>query len=226
MLRDITDNVFALERPDFRLLGANVGGRMVGVRLPQGEVVLYSPVRLTDEEAEAVRARGNVTAIVAPNKYHHLYVADAQDRFPEAAALFAPGLEKKRSDLDWSGPLTEADGPWGEDLVPHFVGGFPAINEFVLVHRPSRTLIVADLLFNLRAARGLATRIYVRAFADLGPSQSKLWRLAVRDHNAARASIERLLNEDFDRVVMCHGEVIDSGGREALERTCGWLFKS
>ena len=44
-----------------------------------------------------------------------------------------------------------------------------------------------------------------------------------RDRPAARASLERLLAEDFERIILCHGEVLEKGGREALRLAYGWL---
>ena len=35
-----------------------------------------------------------------------------------------------------------------------------------------------------------------------------------RDRRAARQSVERILQWDFDRVTVTHGEILDTGGRE------------
>ena len=49
-------------------------------------------------------------------------------------------------------------------------------------------------------------------------------RFAIRDGQAARRSVDRLLGWDFDRVVVAHGEVLESGGREALRQGYAWLL--
>jgi hypothetical protein len=40
---------------------------------------------------------------------------------------------------------------------------------------------------------------------------------------AARASVDRLLAWDFDRVVVSHGDVLEKGGRRAIEQAFSFL---
>ena len=48
-------------------------------------------------------------------------------------------------------------------------------------------------------------------------------RLLVRDRDAFRASMERVLDWPFGRVVVTHGNVCESGGRDALIDGYAWL---
>jgi len=48
--------------------------------------------------------------------------------------------------------------------------------------------------------------------------------LLIRDRAAARACMERILDWDFDRVIVAHGDVLAHGGREALRRGYAWLL--
>jgi hypothetical protein len=48
--------------------------------------------------------------------------------------------------------------------------------------------------------------------------------LLIRDHRAARQSLERILGWDFDRIVVAHGDVLSSGGRETLREGYAWLL--
>jgi hypothetical protein len=41
---------------------------------------------------------------------------------------------------------------------------------------------------------------------------------------AAKQALERILAWDFDRVVIAHGEVLESGGAEALRAGYAWLL--
>jgi hypothetical protein len=45
----------------------------------------------------------------------------------------------------------------------------------------------------------------------------------VRDRRATREALDRVLAWDFDRVTVTHGEVLESGGHEALRRAWAWL---
>jgi hypothetical protein len=62
----------------------------------------------------------------------------------------------------------------------------------------------------------------LRSYGRFGPS--KLDPLLIRDRRAARESLERILGWDFDRVVVAHGDVLASGGREALRQGYSWLL--
>ncbi len=42
--------------------------------------------------------------------------------------------------------------------------------------------------------------------------------------NAARQSLETILAWDFDRVVVTHGDVLESGDRDALRPGYSWLL--
>ena len=48
-------------------------------------------------------------------------------------------------------------------------------------------------------------------------------RLTVRNRRAARLSVERMLEWEFDRVIVGHGDVLESGGRQALGEALSWL---
>jgi hypothetical protein len=97
-------------------------------------------------------------------------------------------------------------------------------NEVVFCHRASRTLLLCDLAFNLDREAALVTRVAFRflgGYGRLGPTL--LEKVMIRDREAARGSMERILAWDFDRVVVTHGAVLETGGREALRAGYGWL---
>jgi hypothetical protein len=52
---------------------------------------------------------------------------------------------------------------------------------------------------------------------------TRMLRSSFRDRKALRASIDRILAWDFDRVVVTHGEVLERGGRKALREAYAWL---
>jgi hypothetical protein len=54
----------------------------------------------------------------------------------------------------------------------------------------------------------------VGAAGHFGPH--RLIQLMIRDRNAARESVARNLKWDFDRVIVSHGDVLESGDKEKL----------
>ena len=188
--------------------------RMTVIRTKAG-LELWSPIAIDDALAEELAEIGPVTRLVAPNCFHHLYLADAKRRYPEADLLGAPGLAAKRADLAFDGELG-AESRDGLELIP--TQGIPRLNEVVALHRPTRTLIVTDLVFHVLEARGPMSWFIFRVVAGtLGRCrQSRLLGWATNDRDAFATSLDTILAVDFDRLVMAHGEVIETGGHAAL----------
>ena len=191
--------------------------RMVVVRLPDGGLTVVSPIPADDALAAEVAALGAVRYLVGPNLLHHLSLGPWRERFPGATLLGAPGLAAKRSDLPFAGSLAEA--PWGDALGAHLVEGAPRINEVVLHHAASSTLIATDLLFNIQRPANRRTAV-VLALAGTRRrlARSREWILLVKDRAAFDRSLDRILALPFDRVLMAHGDVVEAHGRAEMTR--------
>lgn len=224
-LRPLAQDLWAVERPQ-RFYGLEVGTRMTVVRLADGSLLLHSPVELDAALRRELDAIGRVRFAVAPNRVHHLYAGRVAEAYPEARLWVGPGLERKRPDLVFDGVLgDEAPAEWKGQLDQVFFRGRPYENEVVFFHRASRTLILCDLAFNFGPRTAAPTRLLmrlIRSYGRFGPS--KLDPLLIRDRRAARQSLERILGWDFDRVVVAHGDVLESGGREGLREGYSWLL--
>lgn len=224
-LRELAENIWIAERPQ-RFYGLEVGTRMTVIRLADGSLLLHSPVSLDPELRRELDAIGRVRFTVAPNRVHHLYAGEVAMVYPGARLWVAPGLARKRPDLVFVGVLgDEAPAEWKEEVEQVFFRGRPYENEVVFFHRASRTLIMCDLAFNFGPRAAAPTRLLMRllrSYGRFGPSTLDPW--FIRDRGAARQSLERILAWDFERVVVAHGEVLESGGREALRQGYAWLL--
>jgi hypothetical protein len=176
---------------------------------------------------EALRCIGRVNFIIAPNRFHHLFVADYQRAFPEAECFCAPGLDQKRKDLRFTAVLSDTPPVgWSGPIDQLIFTAFPPLNEVVFLHRASRTLLLTDLLFNVapEKAGSVLSRTLLRLDGCNGnPAVARTFRLALKfRRHAARVLIDRILAWDFDRVIMAHGEIIETDGKRALARA--WSF--
>ena len=201
--------------------GLALGTRTTVIRRGDGSVVLVSPGPLDDADAAAIAALGPVRALVAPNLMHHRFLPAAAARFAQAR-LYAPAaLGRKQPTLRLDGPPAAiADA----SLRAIEVGGMPRLQETLLVHAPSRTLVATDLVFNVRPPAPWLTRAFMRfngGFDRFGPT--RICRSLCQDRAAVRAAIDRALAQDFDRVIVAHGRVLPSGGRAALGDAFAWL---
>ena len=206
--------------------GVHLPGRMTVARLPGGRLLLYSPVPLTDALGATVDVLGAVTWLVAPSRQHHRFVAPWLARYPGAALHGVEGLARKRPELPWRA-LDPAAPPFGEALEAQLVAGAPGMNEVVLFHRPSRSLLVADLLFNVTRPANRATHALLWLTGTRGQlAMSRVWRLYTRDRPALKASLERVLAWDFARLLPGHGAVFaGSDPRAAARAALAWALR-
>ena len=207
-----------------KLLGVELGTRMTVVRLSGGGLLLHSVVPMTGALRNEVEALGPVEHVVLPDLYHHLHVGPWVLAFPRARVHAPPGMARKRPDLRIDVELSEVPHPdWTQDVKPLFISGC-GLRETVFLHPKSRTLIVSDLVENFHSSDHWLTRMYLRAGGIYGRvGFSRLLRWLYRERPRARASLERVLAEDFDRILLAHGQPIPHGGKEALRLAYDWL---
>ncbi|MDB4970428.1 MAG: hypothetical protein JWN44_6117 [Myxococcales bacterium] len=219
-LQQLDANLWTLDFP-LRVGGLALGGRSTVVRRGDGSVALISPGPLSDDDVAALAALGPVRALVAPNLMHHMHLAAARQHFL-AAKLYAPAaLARKQPTLTIDGP---PEAVTGSDLHAIAIGGMPKLQETVFVHGPSRTLVVTDLVFNVRMPAPWFTRLFMRVnggFDRFGPT--RICRSLAKDRAAVRRSVDAVLTSDFDRVIVAHGRILESGGHAALRSGFDWL---
>ncbi|HHH30619.1 MAG TPA: DUF4336 domain-containing protein [Polyangiaceae bacterium] len=222
-LRHITDKLHCVDS-DVWERGVHLRLRMNIVELGDGRLWLCAPGPIGEHIGLAIGALGEVSHIVAPNLNHYKFVPEAKRRFPNAVVYGAPGLATKRPALPIARTLEEPHEVGGGMSAIH-IQGMPDVNEFVFYHRPSATLICTDLVQNVQDEDGFMTRLLYRAIGSWKKfGQNRYWKYRTRDRAAARASLERVLAWDFDRIVMAHGDIVQTGGREKLRASLAWLF--
>jgi hypothetical protein len=224
MLRKLDENLWVAEQP-LKYMGLAIETRMTVIRLADGSLWVHSPLRLTPERREAIEALGPVRFLVAPNKYHHLFIGDWMAAFPQARAYAAPGLPEKRKDLSFHAVLSEqAPAEWAGqiDVVPW--QGAPMIGEVVFFHRASRTLVLTDSAHNVGPDAAPLTRFVFQVFGGYGRLSS--WvvdRLVNRDRAAARRTVDTILQWDIQRVILAHGHIVERDGAQAFRKAYAWL---
>lgn len=223
-LQALAPNLWVVDTPH-RFLGLHLGSRMTVVRLKSGKVVLHSPVALSAELAERINAIGPVRHIVCPNRFHHMYAAQAVAAFPEALLHGPAALHKKRRDLKFDALLSATPHPdWQGELLPLTIDG-SLLNETVFYHPDSRSLITCDLVENFHRCTHTPTRWYLRLGGILGKvGWHPLLRPLYLNRRRARDSINRLLNWPFERVILSHGNIIQGDAHRAIRDGLAWLY--
>jgi hypothetical protein len=223
VLQQLDDRLFVIEHP-FRLGVAELGTRTTIVQLESGGLFVHSPGPLSVASSREIDAIGPVEHLVAPNLFHHLFLIENAKAYQAAAVHLAPGLAKKRKDLPFNEELgPEANPIWVADLDQLILRGAPAFNEVAFLHRASKTLILTDLAFNIEHASGLS-RLFFKMMGTFGGlSTSRLLKLLTRDREEAGRSVERLLDWDFERIILAHGAIVETAAKDRLSDALAWL---
>ena len=236
-LKPIAPGVWLADGPIVRMaapLGTSAPfpTRMTLVRLADDTLWCHSPIAPDDTLFQQIDALGPVRHLVSPNKLHYAHIAAWKQRYPQACAWASPGVRERAAsqgiavqfdaELEDTAPLA-----WAGTLDQLRFKGSRAIEEVVFHHRPSATLILADLIENFEADRlGVAMRWIARLGGVLAPNGKMPldMRLTYLGHqDEARACLRRLLAWQPQRIVLAHGRCFMEHGEAELRRAFAWL---
>jgi uncharacterized protein DUF4336 len=168
---------------------------------------------------------GPVKHVIAPNRFHHLYVSDYPKDYPDAKIYGAPGLDTKRRDLHFDAILGDIPSPtWSGQIDQTVFRAFGALNETIFFHRQSRTALFTDLMFNVNQSDSALTRIVLRLDGGFrGLAVPRMFRLPIRmRRRLALDALARILEWDFDRLTVAHGDLVERGAKPAMRNA--WAF--
>jgi len=108
------------------------------------------------------------------------------------------------------------------------VPGGAGFREVAFFHRPTRTLILTDLIQNLEPEKlPLGTRVFAKLTGVQAPDGKApaYLRLVVRlRRREAKAAIARVVSRAPTRVIFSHGKWFDRDGTAELRRAFRWLL--
>lgn len=228
MLSALDDNIWTAAGPQVEVLGFGYPTRMVVIRLSDGGLFIWSPTALVPELRAEVDALGPVRHLVSPTAMHNLFLSQWQAAYPQARLYAPPGLRARRPDLAFDDDLVDGGGPhpWAEEIDQVHVAGNRIAVEVVFFHRPSRTVLFADLLqqldpASLRGWRALIARLDLMTGDQ--PQTPRKFRLAFTDRKAARAALARIQAWPARRVLMAHAPPVLDDGQALIARAFAWL---
>lgn len=204
-----------------------LGRRMTIIRLSDNRLILHSSIQLQPPDLDWLTSMGRPAFIVAPNKFHTSDAGWMSERFPEAQLLvpkskieFFASQGLKPRDLNRDFPQNI-----GNEVKCIPVQG-TRIEEAALIHYPSRTLILCDLAFNMADVFSGFEKLVMKwnkVGGQFGPSRlTKL--IFTANKNLLIQSYKSLLAEPFDRVIVNHGEIVESQGQAQLKAGVERIF--
>jgi hypothetical protein len=183
--------------------------------LADGGVLVHSPTWCGDGTFEAVEQLGPVRAILAPNHFHHVFLARFRERYP-AAIVVATAQARKRLERKGHGGLRDIVelSPWLPDGARVVACEHMKTGEAWLVWPApgGPALVVCDGFFHVtRPVRGF--RGWMLRRMKIAPELSFGWttkNLALTDASAFKAWVTGFLDEVAPRwLVPSHGAVIE-----------------
>ena len=191
----------------------------------------------------------NVAYLTAPDFEHHIFLSEWAKAFPGAKVIGVEGLPEKREadpatkGLKFSHVFTQKnkegmriDDDFDKDFDYEYVGSH-ANKELVFRYKPDRTMIEADMMFNLpateqysksgqKATDGLLTRFFTGFQNTAGSATWQkrfLWFVASsKDRPGFNASVHKIAAWDFDRIIPCHGDVIENDAKGIFRKVFDW----
>ncbi|KAI9731852.1 MAG: hypothetical protein M1818_007717 [Claussenomyces sp. TS43310] len=254
VIRNVTPNIVTCSVPFARFGRVRIGGRATIVRLTSGALAVFSPVALTPDVSAKLASMGNdLKYIAAPDMEHHIFLGEWHQAYPGAHIIGPQGLEEKRAaDPEMAEvALTTAfsadnkatlriGGDFDADFDYEFVDAHPN-KELVFYYRPDRTLIQADYFFNLPATeqysrtpdaanKGFLTKFFGSLNSTHGKALGQrrlLWYgMSSSNRQAYNASARRIDTWDFDRIIPCHGDVIETDGKQVFRKLFAWHLQA
>ncbi len=205
---------------EMKMFGIEVGTRMTIIDIDgRGNLFVHSPIRLNQNIKEELQKIGEVKYVVAPNKWHHLFIQNFKNEYPNAQFYCAPGLEVKKSDFLFNAVIKPGQNfPWNKRLQHLIIDGCPEFNEVVFFDAQTKSLLVTDLALHICESDSWLTRF---AFSLMGSYKKFGWSkfeklLFIRNKKEFHSSIEQVLKFDFEQVLLTHGTPVTSGGKDYL----------
>ncbi|KZO89967.1 hypothetical protein CALVIDRAFT_507386 [Calocera viscosa TUFC12733] len=224
VIREVAPGVTIFSKPFARLNIVPFGGRTTAIKLTNGDVFVFVSTPLSDETKSTLDTMGTVKYLIAPDSVHSLYISEFHKGYPDAKCVGVAPLLAKRKDIPWAGGFgVDAPGTtygYESELTACYFPGF-ANKDVAFFHPASKSLIVADLLFNLPGkeqyskSRSSGHSIFASWLNPWAPFHKKFLNTTTEDKVAMARDAKIVAAWDFERVIPCHGDVIEGKGKEA-----------
>lgn len=218
----IKDQIWILEYP-IRFAAMDLFGRMTIIKLENGDLLIHDPCKINESVKSEIDKIGEVKYIVAPGTYHHLFVTEFQQQYPNAETFLCPGLEKKRPDIQFEWMLgNKADHRWGNEIDQVLVQGSRYISEVAFFHKPSKTLILVDLLENIgddfQHPVSLLLRFWWKVVYKMwnNPKAAPEYQMGWGRKDIVKQGLDKILSWQAERIILAHGELVENNVDDVL----------
>jgi hypothetical protein len=206
-MQALAENLWIKKFP-LSMLGGHQGRVVTIIRLGSGELIIHSTGPFTKADIAEINALGDPGWMTDSMLRHDTFAKQGRAAFPNIPYLAPEGFAEL-AHVDCK-PLLPPPSAWASEINVLLIDGMPKAREHVFLHVPSRTLIVADLVFSFPPTSGW-TSFFRRTLMGVKaqPDAARLFPLLIRNRGAYDRSIRELLTWDFDRIIVGHHEVVE-----------------
>jgi hypothetical protein len=194
--------------------------RMTVVGLSRNRSAVFSAMALREADMRRIEEVGKPSFLIVPNGHHRLDARPWKRRYPNLKVLCPPGAKESVSEaapVDATGDILR-----DKDVDFVIVEGTGEAEAALVVRRENgTTLIVNDMIANVRHPRGIGAKLIAR-LAGFGVKRPRVPRVVKRIMVEDKKELAGQLREwsripKLRRIVPSHGEIIDRPA-PALER--------
>ena len=229
-LKPVDDNIWIVDGPAINFGGMPFPTRMTIIRLNSGDLVIHSPIHLTEPLRKDIVALGQVRHLISPNKIHYWWVGAWSKAWPDAIKWASPGVAARaqKHAITFDQDLADTPPPeWTDELDQLIVRGGRFMEEVVFFHKPSATLILADLIENFEPSRihSWVVRLLTRIGGVAAPNGKMPLDMRLTHwgrHAQMRKAVRKMLDWHPQRIIIAHGRWIEQDGEAELKRAFLW----
>jgi len=226
VVREVTPEIWTFSKPFTRFGFLPWGGRSTAIKVSTGNVWVLASTPLTEETKTTIDKLGTVNWLIGPDSVHYLYLDEYKKAYPEAKVIgvkdLAEKVKAKGLQLDGAYGIDPVDTKYGfeDEIKACYFSGF-ANQDVAFLHVASKTLIEADLLFNLPAkeqyskSKSSSKVPIIGGIDPFGGLHKRFVSTQAKDVSAMRQDAKTVASWDFERIIPCHGDVIEGNGHEA-----------
>lgn len=141
----LAENLWLLAYP-LKMLGADLRRNVTLIRLRSGKLVIHSTAPFTPDDVAAIRALGEPGWLLDGILRHDTFASKGRLAFPGIPYLAPEGFSEVVGFP--TEPIIPAPSEWDGELHALEIKGAPEARDTALLHIPSRTLILTELIFN------------------------------------------------------------------------------
>jgi len=214
----IDDGILSVEGEIHMPLG-RFPRRMTVVALSGGQSVVFSAVCLNERAMRDVESLGTPAFMVVPNGFHRLDARPWKARYPDMKVVCPPGARNRVEKAVHVDATTDVLADPDVDFV--IADGMGEAEGALVVRRQAgTTLVINDLISNVRHPKGVGANVMARLFG-FGVRRPQMARevrwLFVKDKEAVAKQLREWAEmPGLQRLIVSHGDAMDEAPREVL----------